>query len=102
MYILETAGIPAGFCSLIPKDKTTIELHDLFVEPSHIGKGHGKELWNYAAQLARNLGFNRMVLSADPNAEPFYVRQGAVRVGEKASSVGADRMLPLMEYILKS
>lgn len=100
VYVLEVAGEPVGFCSLNPLDEDAMELHDLFIEPGHIGKGYGKELWGYAVNLARSRGFKRLVLTADPNAEPFYMRRGAVRVGEKASPVRLDRRLPMMEYVL--
>ena len=102
VYMLEEQGVPVGFCSLIPIDGSTVELHDLFIEPLHIGKGYGKELWDYAVNLARGLGFSKLVLTADPNAEAFYARQGAVRIGEKASPVHSGRALPIMEYILIS
>lgn len=100
VYVLELEGEPVGFCSLIPVDEHAVELHDLFIEPSHIGKGYGRELWAYAVNLARNLGFKRLVLTADPNAELFYARLGAILVGEKASPVRLDRRLPVMEYAL--
>jgi N-acetylglutamate synthase-like GNAT family acetyltransferase len=100
VYILEAEGEPLGYCSLISVDSNTVELHDLFIEPRHIGKGYGKELWNYAVNLARTMGVSRLVLTADPNAEPFYAGQGAVRIGEKPSPVDSDRRLPVMEYIL--
>jgi GNAT superfamily N-acetyltransferase len=100
VYIIEAEGEPLGFCSLISVDGSTVELHDLFVEPRCIGKGYGGQLWDYAVKLARTLGFRRIVLTADPNAESFYVHQGAVRVGVKASPVRSDRVLPVMEYIL--
>ena len=38
---------------------------------------------------------------AETNAEGFYKGRGAVRVGEKASNVHPDRMLPLMQYRLR-
>jgi hypothetical protein len=82
---------------LIPVDSNPVELHDLFIEPRRIGKGYGKKLWDYAVNLARSLEFSRLVLTADPNAEPFYACQRAVRIGEKTSPVGSDRKLPVME-----
>jgi GNAT superfamily N-acetyltransferase len=100
VYILEAQGEPLGYFSLISVDSNTVELHDLFIEPRYIGKGYGKELWGYAVNLARSLGFSRLVLTADPHAEAFYARQGAVRIGEKASPLRYDRALPVMEYIL--
>jgi N-acetylglutamate synthase-like GNAT family acetyltransferase len=100
VYILEAEAETLGFCSLIAVDRNTVELHDLFIEPQHIGKGYGKQLWDYAVNLARSLGFRRLILTADPHAAPFYAHQGAVRIGEKASPVLSDRALALMEYIL--
>lgn len=100
VYVLEVEGNPAGFCSLILSGADVVELHDLFVEPRHIGRGYGKALWDYAVAVARSQGFRKLVLTADPNAEPFYARQGAVRTGEKASPVEAGRSLPVMEYSL--
>jgi len=98
VYVFELNGEMLGFCSLLPHDDARIELHDLFVEPRHIGKGYGKQLWDYAVNLARESGFQTLVLTSDPNAEPFYARQGAVRIGLKPSSVRPDRVLPVMEY----
>jgi len=101
VYVLEVEDKPVGFCSLIPIDRDTVELYDLFVEPGHIGKGYGKELWEHAVGLALNLGFRKLVLTADPNAEPFYTSRGVVRTGEKGSPVTSDRPLPMMEYALR-
>jgi N-acetylglutamate synthase-like GNAT family acetyltransferase len=102
VYVLEADNELAGFCSLISRGPDHIELEDLFVEPRRIGKGYGKQLWDFSVNLARELGFRTVVLTADPNAESFYVRQGAVRIGEKTSPVRPDRRLPVMEYRIGS
>ena len=99
VYLLENHDGIIGFCTLIPKGED-VELHDLWVEPSHIGKGCGKQLWDHAVGVARALGFHAVTFTADPNAEPFYLRQGAVRVGETASTIRRDRKLPVMKYRL--
>jgi len=100
VYVLEENCRMLDFCSLIPGEEGRMELHDLFVEPDCIGKGFGKQLWDHAVQVARSQGFRTLVLAADPNAEPFYVRQGAIRVGEKTSPVRPDRRLPVLEFVL--
>ena len=100
VYVIEASGDAAGFYSLIPLDSDSIELHDLFVDPRQIGKGFGTELWQHAVGLSKRLGFKRLVLTADPNAEPFYLHCGAVRTGEKVSPVDARRRLPIMEFSL--
>jgi ribosomal protein S18 acetylase RimI-like enzyme len=101
VYSLEDDGLALGFCGFARVDAKTMQLHDLWVDPAHIGKGHGKRLWDHAVNLAREIGFARIVLTSDPNAEKFYLRQGAVRIGEKTSQIRAGRTLPIMEYRLE-
>ena len=102
VYVLEQDSQLIGYCALIPPvdSADAIELHDLFVEPRFIGQGHEKQLWDYAIQMARSLGFARLILTADPNAEAFYVRQGATRVGAKPSTIDPARTLPVLELRL--
>ncbi|GMV34320.1 MAG: hypothetical protein AMXMBFR60_21490 [Chloroflexota bacterium] len=43
-----------------------------------------------------------MKIEADPNAESFYIRMGARRIGEHRSDVdGAPRILPALEMQLR-
>jgi GNAT superfamily N-acetyltransferase len=100
VYVLEVDNLRVGFCSMLPVDDDTVELHDLFIDPAHIGCGHGKRLWLFALDVARGRGFKRLILTADPNAEPFYSAQGARRIGEQPSPVQDDRLLPVLEYLL--
>ena len=53
------------------------ELGLLFVEPWAIGGGVGRTLYAYVLDAARQLGFKRLAIDADPNAEPFYRAMGA-------------------------
>lgn len=76
------------------------ELQSLFVDPPWIGSGVGAALLAHALDEARRRGMTRVVLSADPGAESFYVRFGARRIGEIASGSIAGRVLPYMEFVL--
>ena len=96
VYMLERGGRIFGFCSLIPRSALEVELDDLFVEPDAIGQGYGKVLWNRAVLRAAQLGFQEMTLTADP----FYRARGAEKIGEAASTVAPNRVLPLMRYCL--
>jgi GNAT superfamily N-acetyltransferase len=100
VYVLEMDKEMIGFYSLRPEDSETVVLEDLFIEPKHIGRGFGKYLWDHSLMIAQSLGFRRVTLISDPYAEPFYAKQGAVRIGEIESNALAGRMLPLMEYVL--
>lgn len=71
-----------------------------FVEPEAMGQGIGKAL--FAAQLAwlAEREARRLSILADPGAEPFYRRMGAVRIGDAPSDAIPGRRLPLLELRL--
>ncbi|MDK0519479.1 GNAT family N-acetyltransferase [Streptomyces sp. ML-6] len=72
----------------------------MFVAPDALGRGIGRLLFEDTAARARSLGFARFTIDADPNAEPFYLAMGAVRVGATPSGSIPGRVLPLLEYDL--
>jgi GNAT superfamily N-acetyltransferase len=76
------------------------DLEDLFVDPTAIGKGLGRRLFDWAADHARAQGALRMGIDSDPFAEPFYLAQGAIRVGEAPSGSIPGRMLPRLQFTL--
>jgi GNAT superfamily N-acetyltransferase len=93
-------GRVVGFYAL-ERDGDGFELASLFLMPSHIGQGLGRLLFEHAAAAARALGATEFRLAADPNAEGFYLRLGAERVGEVVfRATGTERILPLMRYAL--
>jgi GNAT superfamily N-acetyltransferase len=78
------------------------ELVWFFVHPRSIGTGIGKILWEHLLELIRNLEINEFMIKSDPNAESFYIKHGATRIGWKESSVNADMKLPLLKYIVRA
>ncbi|MER6019848.1 GNAT family N-acetyltransferase [Streptomyces anulatus] len=72
----------------------------MFVEPDTIGRGVGRRLFDHTMDEARRLGFTRLTIDADPNAEPFYRAMGAVRIGATPSGSIPGRELPLLEVVL--
>ncbi|MER7708572.1 GNAT family N-acetyltransferase [Kitasatospora sp. NPDC097605] len=72
------------------------ELGMLFVEPAAIGRGIGRRLMEHLRAEATALGFDRITVEADPNAEPFYRAMGAVRTGTAPSGSIPGRELPLL------
>lgn len=95
VFVIEVQGRITGFYSLSGTE-IEVELDYLFVDPSTIGRGYGTRLFHHAVETAAQLGFRRMVIESDPNAEPFYRAMGATRFGERSSPVGIDRRLPLL------
>ena len=97
-YIVEIDGRPAGFYVLIVPGDGAAELDDLFVDPTAIGQGVGRRLWEHAVATARAHGCREIGFESDPHAEGFYLAMGAERIGEIASTAAPGRMLPLMRY----
>ena len=65
--------------------------------------GVGRALFNQIAERATALDAKTLELSADPNAEGFYQRMGATRIGEVRSEIeGQPRILPRMSFDLQS
>lgn len=84
-----------GFYAL-SGERTTRELEHLWVDPKHIGTGVGRALFDHLLGHLRRAGVTRLAIAADPNAEGFYRRVGARRVGTVPSRP-AGRHLPLLE-----
>lgn len=91
---------PVGFYTLLDKIGNAW-IEDLWVLPEYIGKGIGKTLFLHALGIARQRGYQRLQLEADPNAVGFYEKMGMKRIGERQSEVeGQPRILPIMEIQL--
>jgi len=97
VYVAEYDGEIRGFYALCEVDDRA-ELEHIWVRPSFIGTGIGKELFLDAMERAARLNVSEVELSADPNAEGFYQRMGARKIGEVDSEVdGQPRKLPRMK-----
>jgi predicted N-acetyltransferase YhbS len=72
-------------------------LEHLWVVPEHIGSGLGRKLLALACEDAKSAGYEAIQLIADPHAEGFYLRHGALRIGDVHGTVlGTPRVLPKM------
>lgn len=90
-----------GFYALAYEPPNTVELEALFIEPDYIGQGLGRVLINSAIKIATEQGYTCMVIYGDPNAETFYLKQGAIWVANKPSQSIAGRLLPVFHLSLK-
>lgn len=97
--VVEEAGHVLGFTTL-DGEAPQGALGMMFVEPAAIGRGVGRLLFERTMEQARRLGFVRLTIDADPNAEPFYVAMGAIRIGVTPSGSIPGRELPLLEIVL--
>jgi GNAT superfamily N-acetyltransferase len=70
------------------------DLAKLFVEPTNIRTGAGRQLFKWAKAVARANGANALVIDADPHAANFYRKMGAVDDGVVPSTTIPGRSLP--------
>jgi GNAT superfamily N-acetyltransferase len=84
-------------CGALCVNQSAAELEHLWIRPEHMGAGIGRVLFTYIKERAMNLKLPSLELNADPNAEGFYERMGARRIGEVRSEIeGKPRVLPRM------
>lgn len=91
----------AGCCALVITGALA-EIEHMWIKPEHMGSGVGRALFEHARNRARDLQLPVLELSADPNAEGFYERMGAKRVGDVPASMNGEeaRVLPRMRINL--
>jgi GNAT superfamily N-acetyltransferase len=94
-HIAELGGRVVGFFTVVGEPPEG-ELDCLYVDPAAIGGGVGGALLAFARALASAQGFHTLRVVADPNAEAFYLRHGASRVGDVPSGSIPGRRLPLL------
>lgn len=94
-FVASVDGEIVGMCQLQEGERGAM-LEHVWVEPRCHGRGIGRALVEHALSKAQGV----IAVVSDPNAEEFYVKLGARRVGEvNAPMPGAPmRTLPLMEF----
>lgn len=98
VYVAEENGQIQGFYALIVTGNKA-ELDHMWVKPTLIGTGIGKELFLDAMERAAALKVSAVEISSDPNAAGFYRRMGATEIGETdASFDGVIRKLPRLKF----
>jgi N-acetylglutamate synthase-like GNAT family acetyltransferase len=97
VYVAEEADAIAGVYALVFA-AADCELEHFWVAPMRMGAGIGRALFAHAVERCRAIGARRLWINADPNAEGFYARMGARRVGE-VPSTPAGRTLPRLELL---
>jgi N-acetylglutamate synthase-like GNAT family acetyltransferase len=100
VWIAERAGGIAGVIAL-SFEADAAEVEHLWVDPAQMGEGVGRLLFARAKAVAQARRATRIGIDADPNAEGFYLRQGARRIGS-VPSTPAGRTLPRLVLELRA
>jgi GNAT superfamily N-acetyltransferase len=99
-FVAMEGGNPIGFYAL-SEEQDQLWLDRLWIIPAAMGRGVGRALFTHAVDQARKFGRRLLFIESDPNAEGFYHRMGAQRIGANMTSIdGGSRELPLLQYDL--
>ncbi|MDF2940055.1 MAG: hydroxyurea phosphotransferase [Gammaproteobacteria bacterium] len=76
------------------------ELQYFFIDKKHIGNGYGKQIWGLCCTMAKSHGISEFFIKSVIEAEGFYLKMGAKRIGQVASQVTPGLFLPILSYSL--
>lgn len=99
-YVIGNDSGIIGFYSLAAGENET-SLEYLYVEPKSIGKGYGRVLWNHMIETCSDMGIKKIVFVTSPQAREFYIKMGAVLIGEVDSLVIKNRKIPQLAYTIE-
>jgi GNAT superfamily N-acetyltransferase len=100
VYCALDGGEVLGFYAL-SREGAVFELEHMWVRPQHLRAGIGTSLFAHALRTVRSEGGTVLKVASDPNAEGFYRRMGARRVGEIPTRPEG-RVLPLLVVDLQT
>lgn len=100
IFVAENGQDIVGFYHFT-KSQDESELKWFFVHPRSIGQGLGQILWNHLLKTIKYHKIDRFVIKSDPNAEAFYIKRGALRIGIQSSIVDEKIKLPILKYMVK-
>jgi GNAT superfamily N-acetyltransferase len=74
-------------------------LHGLYVDPPRWKRGFGRVLFGAAVTHAKGIKAGAIIY-AEPSAEGFYKRMGAIRIGERPYYFSPEIVLPHLLYVI--
>ena len=75
-------------------------LYGIFVAPAYWRRGVGRVLFGAAVARTKALKAGALMIYAEPSAEGFYKRMGAIRIGEGPFVYSPEIVLPHLLYVI--
>ena len=82
----------AGFYRL-SRTEASAEIQEFHLEPSLIGRGIGRRMFEHACERARASGARWLIWSTNTNAIGFYLRMGGEITGTTPSGIAGEEPL---------
>ncbi len=96
-FLIEDNEIIAGFYGILMNEGKT-ELEYFFIDTKYIGKGYGRLLWDHVIETAKGVNIKEFEIVTSPEAIGFYIKLGALEIGEVESLVKVGRKIPRLIY----
>lgn len=79
-YLLYEDAVPKGFVSVQNKDQSILRIEKLYLLAEDKGRGYGKKLLNFVADLAKSRDLKLLELNVNRGnpAYHFYLKQGFI------------------------
>jgi N-acetylglutamate synthase-like GNAT family acetyltransferase len=84
-----------GFFAIVKGEENLLD--HLWLLPAAIGKGFGNQVFEQIVIECNKLEISSFFIISDPDAEGFYLKKGALKVGE-CYSEAQKRMLPKLKF----
>jgi GNAT superfamily N-acetyltransferase len=95
------SGDVVGLVAVTPTALQGIALlYGIFVDPPYWKRGVGRMLFSAAVARTKALNSGALMIYAEPSAEGFYKRMGAIRIGEGPFFYSPEIVLPHLLYII--
>lgn len=65
-----------GCCMLVKESEKQIRLRQMAVKNNLQGKGIGRSILNFAENVARDLGYNQLIMNSRNSSTPFFEKLG--------------------------
>jgi GNAT superfamily N-acetyltransferase len=97
----DESGETVGVVAVTPTALQGIaQLYGIFVDPPFWRHGVGRALFETAVTHAKVMKAGALMIYAEPSAEGFYKRMGAIRIGEGPFFYSPELILPHLLYII--
>jgi predicted N-acetyltransferase YhbS len=96
----DKSGTVVGVVAVTTMIQGIALLHSIYVDPPSWKRGIGRALFGAAVSRAKELKAGAIMIYAEPSAEGFYKRMGAIRIGEGPFFYSPDVVQPHLLYLI--
>lgn len=102
LYVLLDADFILAYLTMRNEDDGIVCFHDVFVKNNFRGKGYGRILLKEGFNLAKSLGYNKVVLASRRGKEGFYFKCGLSGEGLLQVDIDKCKKSDIEEFLIQN